>query len=118
MNILHLLHLLREHFQLIFDNSNVNNEKQIKQKMMNFLFFANFSQLSNFSSSEATLDSKVAPTKGISLAFQLHTSKTFSNAELFSKINTMLLKQSAILFTSCQKNIAYMYYVSEHLKHF
>ena len=28
-----------EHFQLIFDNSNVNNDKEIKQIMVNFLFF-------------------------------------------------------------------------------
>ena len=37
-----------EHFQLIFDNSNVNNDKQIKHKIANF-FSANFSKLSNFS---------------------------------------------------------------------
>ena len=36
--------------QLIFDNSNVNNDRQIKQKMANF-FSANLSELSNFSSS-------------------------------------------------------------------
>ena len=39
-----------EHFQLIFDNLNANNDKQIKQKMVNF-FSANFSELSNLSSS-------------------------------------------------------------------
>ena len=33
-----------KYFQLIFDNSNANNDKQIKQKI------ANFSELSNFSS--------------------------------------------------------------------
>ena len=38
-----------EHFKLIFDNSNANNDKQIKQKMTN-LFSVNFSKLSNFSS--------------------------------------------------------------------
>ena len=36
-----------EHFQLIFDSSNVN--KQIKQKKKTNLFSANFSELSNFS---------------------------------------------------------------------
>ena len=35
-----------EHFQLIFDNSNVNSDKRIKQKLS-----ANFSGLSNISSS-------------------------------------------------------------------
>ena len=39
-----------EHFQLIIDNSNINNDKQIKQKKANF-FSANFSALSKFSSS-------------------------------------------------------------------
>ena len=39
-----------EHFQLIFDNSNVNNGKQIKQKILNF-FSAIFSELLNLSSS-------------------------------------------------------------------
>ena len=108
-----------EHFQLIFDNSNVNNDKQIKQKMSNF-FSANFSELSNFSSF-VTLESRVIPTNRNSSAFLLHTSKAFSNVEVFSnfsqtflelnfatKIKTMLLKQSAVLFTSCQKNIAYI----------
>ena len=65
---------------------------------------------------EATLKSKVAPTNCNSSAFLLNTSKTFSNFELFSifsqtflelifasKIKAMLLKQSAVLFTSCQK---------------
>ena len=44
MNILQF----SKHFQLIFDNSNVNHDKQIKQKIANF-FSANFSELSNFS---------------------------------------------------------------------
>ena len=63
----------------------------------------------------ATLELKVASTKRNISAFLLYTSKTFSNDELFSifsqtflkltfstKIKTMFLKQSAILFTSCQ----------------
>ena len=74
---------------------------------------------------EATLESKVAPTNSNSSAFLLHTSKTFSNLELFSifsqtflelifatKIKTTLLKQSAVLFTSCQRNIAYIMYLN------
>ena len=63
----------------------------------------------NYQREEATLESKFAPTNRNSLAFLLHTSKTFSNVELFSifsqtflelisatKIKTMLLKQSAV----------------------
>ena len=69
---------------------------------------------------EVTLELKVAPTKRNSSAFLLHTSKAFFNVGLFSifsqtflelvfatKIKTMLLKQSAVLFSSCHKNIAY-----------
>ena len=37
-----------EHFQLIFNNSNVNNDKQMKQKISIF-FSVKFSELSNFS---------------------------------------------------------------------
>ena len=70
---------------------------------------------------KATLESKVFPLNRNSLAFLLHTSKTFSNVELFSifshtllelifatKIRAMLMKQSAVLFNNCQKNIAYI----------
>ena len=51
LNTVHSVSILQfaEHFQLIFDNSDVNNDKQIKQKMAHF-FSANFSELSNFSS--------------------------------------------------------------------
>ena len=42
-------HIFSEHFQLIFDNSNVKSDKQITQKITNF-FFENSSELSNFSS--------------------------------------------------------------------
>ena len=41
-----------QHFQLIFDNTNVNNGKQIKQTQANF-FSAKFSELSNFSFSSS-----------------------------------------------------------------
>ena len=54
--------------------------------------------------------------------FLLHNSKTFTNFELFSifsqtflelifatnKIKAMLLKQSAVLFPRCPKNVAYI----------
>ena len=70
---------------------------------------------------EATLESKVASTNHNSSVFLLHTNKIFSNVEVFSifsqiflelifatKIIKMFLKPSAVLFTSCQKNIAYI----------
>ena len=114
---------LSEHFQLICDNSNVNNDKQIKQKMANF-FLQTFQKLKFYFLillREATLESKVDHTNCNSSAFQLHISKIFTNVELFSiflqtflklifatKIKTMLLKQSAVLFTGCQENIAYI----------
>ena len=96
------------------------NDKQIKQTL------ANFSELINFLSHphflrEVSLESKVAPTNRNSSAFLLDTHKIFSNVELFyifsqtfleliflTKIKTMLLKQSVVLFTNCQKNIAYI----------
>ena len=110
-----------EHFQLMFNNSNVNNDKQIKQKILHF--FCKYFRISKFFflifQRKAPCESKVTPTN--SSAFLLHTSKTFFNYGLFSifsqtflelifatKIKTMLLKQSAVLFTSCQNNIAYI----------
>ena len=70
---------------------------------------------------EATLKSRVIPANRNSSTFLLHSSKTFSNVELFSifsqtflelicatQIKTMLLKQSVVLFINCQKNIAYI----------
>ena len=54
-----------EHFQLIFDNLNVNKDKQIKQNMANFFFAKNFRIFQFFLLillREATLESKVAPT--------------------------------------------------------
>ena len=65
-------------------------------------------------SERATFESKVTSINRKSSAFLLHTSKIFSNVELFSifsqtfleliyaaKIKTMLLNQSVVLFTSC-----------------
>ena len=65
---------------------------------------------------KATLESKIAPTNRNSSAFLLYTSKTFLNAELFSIFSQTFLelifatkikimKQSAVLFTSCQKKL-------------
>ena len=79
-----------EYFQLIFNNSNVNSDKQIKQKMAiskSFLFCKLFRIIKFFFLillREATLESKIAPTNRNSSAFLLHTSKTLSNVELFS----------------------------------
>ena len=75
---------------------------------------------------KATLESKVAPTNRNNSAFLLHTNKCFSNIELFFIFSQtflklifatkMLLKQSAVLFTSWQKKYC-VYYVPEHLKY-
>ena len=146
-----VISMFSEHITiLIFDNSNVNNDKWIffckLFKMIKFFFLILLR--------EATLTSKVAPTNRNSSAFLLHTfqksqiflphpaershfeikscsyNRKFSQVELFSifsqtflelifatKIKTMLLKQSGVLFTSCQKNIAYIIYGSEHSKY-
>ena len=99
-------------------------DKQIKQKMAKF-FSAKLFRIIKFFFlillRNATLELKVVPTNRNCSVFLFHTIKTFSNVELFSifsqtflelifmtKIKTMLLKQSAVLFTSCQKNIAYI----------
>ena len=110
-----------EHFNI--DNWNVNNDKQMKQILQTF-FCKLFSIISFFFLillRKGTLESKVATTNRNSSVFLLYTSKTFSNFELFSifsqtfvkqifatKIKKMLLKQSAVLFTGCQENIAYI----------
>ena len=86
--------------------------RQTNKAKYGILFPANFSELSNFSSSSFW---------GKPLGNQIGVPETFSNLELFfifsetfleliftTKIKTMLLKQSAVLFTSCQKNIAYI----------
>ena len=94
---------------------------QLQCQHLNF-FSAKFSEFSFLILlREATLKSKIAPTNRNSSAFLLHSSKTFSNIEflpIFSqiflelifaiKIKTILLKQSAVLFSNCQKNIAYI----------
>ena len=115
-----------EHF-----NSNVNNDKQIKQNFA-ILFSFKLFRIIKFIFlllREASMAAIVNPTKCNSSAFLLHTSKTFSNFELFpifsqtfleliitTKLKTILLKQSAVLLTSCQKNIAYII-MFEHLKY-
>ena len=61
-----------EHIQLLFDNSNVNNATQIKQKKASF-FSANFSELSKFSSlsfwQNPCWKSKLPPTNNNRSAF-------------------------------------------------
>ena len=68
---------------------------------------------------EDTLESKVVTTNSNSSAFLLPTFSTSSCFPFFHnifleliiafKIKRKLLKQSAVLFTSCQKNIAYIW---------
>ena len=64
------------------------NRKQIKQKMKNFFFFCKLFWIIKFFFlillRDAILEAKVVPTNRNSSAFLLHTSKTFSNFELFS----------------------------------
>ena len=117
------------HFQLIFDSSNVNNDKWIKQTNGEHFFCKLFRIIKFFFPillREVTLQSKVAPTNRNSSAFLLHTNKTFFQRfvvfhkffhKIFAiKIKTMLLNQAAVLFTNCQKKYC-VYYVSEHLKY-
>ena len=107
-----------EHFQLIFNNSNVNNDKKSKTKNGK-LFFCKLFRIIKFFFlillRKATLESKVSSTNRNSAAFLLHTSKTnvswlqtFLELIFPTKIKTMLLKQSTVLFTRYQKNIAYI----------
>ena len=109
-----------EDFQLNFDNSNVNNDKQIKQKMANRV--VNFFLLILLR--EATLKSKVAPANRKSSAFLLHFSMTFSNVELFSISSHTFRhqnKNNVVETISCfvyQLSKKYcVNYVSEHLKY-
>ena len=84
------------HFELIFDNSNVNNDKQIKQTNGK-LFFCKLLRIIKFFFlillREATLESKVVSTNRNSSAFLLPTSETISNVELFSIFLQTFLKQ-------------------------
>ena len=115
-----------EHFQLIFDNSNVNKDKQIKQnygkvfRIIKFFFLILLRK--------ATLESKFVPTNRNSSAFLLHTSKTCSNFKLFSIFSQSFLD---LIFAIKIKNVVEtircffyqlstkycIYYVSEHLKY-
>ena len=72
---------ISEHFQLIFDKSNVNNERQIKQKMANFFLqtFQNYQIFLPYPSEESHFGIKNCN----SSAFLLHTSNTFCTVELF-----------------------------------
>ena len=110
-----------EHFQLIFDNSNVKNNKQIKQKMTNFFFLKTFQNYQIFLP-PASEEPKIASTNLNSSAFLLQTcSMTCSNVELFSIFSQYFLeliftyqnKNNVVetiscFFNSCQKNIAYI----------
>ena len=122
-----------EHFQLIFDISNVNNDKQIKQKIGE-LFFWNLFRIIKFFFlillREVTLESKIATTNRNISAFLLYTSKTFPNVEnvvfhFFTNFfgtnfrhqnkNSVVETISCFVFKLSKKYC--VYYVSEHLKY-
>ena len=96
-------------FQLIFDTLNVNNDKQrqTNKTKNDKLFFCKLFRVLIFFFlillKKVTLESKVVPTNRNSSAFLLHTSKTFSNVDLFSIFSQTLLEllftQSTVLFT-------------------
>ena len=107
-----------EHFQLIFDNLNVNNDNEIKQKNCVLFFFFKLFRIIKFFFlillREATLES-IARCSSYTLVRPFPTlsffpffSQTFLELIFATKIKTMLFKQSDVLFTSCQKNIAYI----------
>ena len=100
-----------EHFQLIFDNTNVSNGKKIKQKILNF-FFCNIFRIIKFLFLilliKSALDSKVAPNKHNSSAFLLHSRKTFSNVELFSIFVTNFLE---LIFATKIKTMLLLFYL-------
>ena len=113
-----------EHFQFKFDNSNVNNYKHIKQKMADF-FFVKLSTFSALSFWEKPLwNQRLLLLTAIDRQFLLHSTQTFSNVELFSivsqtffelifatKMKTMLLKQSDVLFKTVAKRILRIYWL-------
>ena len=120
-----------EHFQLIFDNSNVYNAKQKKKNAAHF-----FCKLFRFTKfffpillRDVILKPKVVLTNRISSAFLLHTSKTFSNVKLFSIFlqtffgtnfrdqnkNNVVEKSSCFVYQLSKKYR--VYYLSEHLKY-
>ena len=113
-----------EHFQLIFDNSNVKNDKQIKQKMATVLS-ANFSELSNFSSSSFW----GKPLWHQKLLVLTAKARRFCYVELFSISSQTFLE--LIFLTKIKKNVIEtigcfvyqlskkycIYYVSEQLKY-
>ena len=112
------LAIMRSHWS---QSISVCQQRQTNKTVNGALFFLQtFKNYQIFLPHPSTLESQIAPNRNSS-AFLLHTSKTFSNVEWLSifsqtflelifatKIKTMLLKQSAVLFTSCQKNIAYI----------
>ena len=114
-----------EHFQFIFDNSNVNNDKQINKKWQ--IFFCKLLKIIKFFVLilliEATLELKVAPTNRNSSPFLLHTSKIFSIfSQIFLQTNFRHQNKNNVVETiSCfvyQLSKKYcVYYVSEHLKY-
>ena len=102
-----------QHFQLIFDNSNVN-KRQTKncRSVDRYLFIYNLQSYKIFLPHPSKRNHFVI--ESCSSYPLLNTSKTWSNVEFFgaiifaTKIKTMLLKQPAVLLINCQKNIAYI----------
>ena len=100
---------------------NVNNDKQIKKKWKPF---QNYQICFLILLREATLESKIAPTNLKISAFLIHTSRTFSNVELFSifqpfmelYIKNVAETISCFIYQLSKKYC--VYYVSEHLKIF
>ena len=62
-----------EHFLLMFDKSNLNNDKQIKQKTIFCKLFTIIKFFFLILLREATLESKLAPTNRNSSVFLLHS---------------------------------------------
>ena len=131
--IIHYCHKyvqISKHFKLIFDNSNVSNDKQIKQnKTIGSFFSVNFSELSNFSSLSfwgkplwnqklllltASTQRPCYPVVSW-IAFHFFTNFFETN---FRHQNKNYVVQTISCFFIYQLSKQYwIYYVSEHLKY-
>ena len=101
----------------MFDNSNVNNDKQIKQKIANFFLqtFQNYQIFLSYPSERSHFGIKSYH----SSLFLLHASKTFFTVELFSIFSqTFFGTKFSLPKANSQLSTKYcVYYVSEHLKY-
>ena len=113
-----------EHLQLIFDNSNVNKRQTNKTKNGK-LFFCKLPHPSERSQFGIQICSYITYTRR-SCYIQVRSFPTLTSFPFFSWTfldlifatirKTMLLIQSAVLFTSCHQKYC-AYYGSEHLKY-